>query len=196
MTTVATGQVLLAGTPPAGLAASFAALHVVSQRARVLRLRRTEQPLSITVAAVLPSSLSERSRHPDPSAFRSSIAWLTRTSGLRFTRHLAMSRARLEARMDSLCPFLVGVGIVIAHDPLHGSGRADLPHLALTSGNDAHAAVDKDDIRAGGRHRSIKRRILSQRTWPFWLRRESAWCQGKPIRSRNAPRAEPFMGTP
>ena len=30
MTTVATGQVLLAGTPPAGLAASFAALHVVS----------------------------------------------------------------------------------------------------------------------------------------------------------------------
>ena len=36
MTTVATGQVLLAGTPPAGLAASFAALHVVSQRARAL----------------------------------------------------------------------------------------------------------------------------------------------------------------
>ena len=30
MTTVATGQVLLAGTPPAGLAASFAALHIVS----------------------------------------------------------------------------------------------------------------------------------------------------------------------
>ena len=30
MTTVATGQVLLAGNPPAGLAASFAALHVVS----------------------------------------------------------------------------------------------------------------------------------------------------------------------
>src|SRR5258708_846740 len=29
MTTVATGQVLLAGTSPAGLAASFAALHVV-----------------------------------------------------------------------------------------------------------------------------------------------------------------------
>jgi hypothetical protein len=30
MTTVVTGQVLLAGSPPAGLAASFAALHVVS----------------------------------------------------------------------------------------------------------------------------------------------------------------------
>ena len=40
--------------------------------------------------------------------------------------------------MPRLCP--VGVGIVIAHDPLHGSGRADFPHPALTSGNDAHAA--------------------------------------------------------
>ena len=44
-------------------------VHVVSQRARVLRLRRTEQPLAISVAAVLPSSLPERSRHPVPSAF-------------------------------------------------------------------------------------------------------------------------------
>ena len=32
------------------------------------------------VAAVLPSSISERSRHPDPSAFRSSIARPTDTS--------------------------------------------------------------------------------------------------------------------
>jgi len=31
-------------------------VHVVSQRARVLRLRRTEQPLAISAAAVLPSS--------------------------------------------------------------------------------------------------------------------------------------------
>jgi hypothetical protein len=29
---------------------------------------------------------------------------------------------------------------MVAHDPLHGSGRADFPHPALTSGNDAHAA--------------------------------------------------------
>ena len=34
----------------------------------------------------------------------------------------------------------VGVGITIAHDPLHGSGRADFPHPALTLGDDAHAA--------------------------------------------------------
>src|ERR1035441_8478765 len=34
-------------------------VHVVSQRARVLRLRRTDSPLAIGVAAVLPSSYSE-----------------------------------------------------------------------------------------------------------------------------------------
>jgi hypothetical protein len=83
-------------------------VHVVSQRARVLRLRRTEQPLASSVAAVLPSSISERSRHPDPSAFRSSIARPTDASGLRFTRHLAMSPARLEARVESLFSFPVG----------------------------------------------------------------------------------------
>src|SRR5882724_9816499 len=49
-------------------------VHVVSQRAWVLRLRRTEQPLAINAAAVLPSSYSEWSRHPDLRAFRSSIA--------------------------------------------------------------------------------------------------------------------------
>src|SRR5271170_1120004 len=34
----------------------------------------------------------------------------------------------------------VGVGITVARDPLHGSGRAELPHPALASGNDAEAA--------------------------------------------------------
>src|SRR5207245_1472358 len=49
-------------------------VQVVSQRARVLRLRRTGSPLAINVVAVLPSSYSEWSRHPDLRAFRSSIA--------------------------------------------------------------------------------------------------------------------------
>ncbi len=49
-------------------------VHVVSQRAWVLRLRRTEQPLTICAAAVLHFLLSEWSRHPDLRAFRSSIA--------------------------------------------------------------------------------------------------------------------------
>ena len=55
-------------------------VHVVSQRARVLRLRRTEQStrdLRGCCAAFLPS---ERSRRPVPSAFRSSIARPTDTS--------------------------------------------------------------------------------------------------------------------
>src|SRR6266436_9491248 len=34
----------------------------------------------------------------------------------------------------------VGVGITIAHDPLHGSGRAGFPHPALALGDNAHAA--------------------------------------------------------
>src|SRR5213595_2824819 len=90
-------------------------VHVVSQRARVLRLRRTDQPLASSVAAVLPSSISERSRHPDPSAFRSSIARPTGTSGLRFTRHLTVPPASLEARMESLFSFPVGLFHPLQH---------------------------------------------------------------------------------
>src|SRR5437588_12733570 len=31
----------------------------------------------------------------------------------------------------------VGVGIMVAHNPLHRSGQADFPHPALASGDDA-----------------------------------------------------------
>src|SRR5437879_1830535 len=68
-----------------------------------------------SVAAVLPSSISERSRYPDPSAFRSSIAPPTGTSGLRFTRHLTVPPARLEARMESLFSFPVGLFHPLQH---------------------------------------------------------------------------------
>jgi len=34
----------------------------------------------------------------------------------------------------------VGVGIMIAHNPLHRSGQAELPHPALALGNDAQTA--------------------------------------------------------
>jgi hypothetical protein len=44
---------------------------------------------------------------------------------------------------------------VIAHDPLHGSGRADFPHPALTSGNDAHAAQWIRMIYACGRQPTV-----------------------------------------
>src|SRR6202049_4797146 len=39
----------------------------------------------------------------------------------------------------SITKTIVGVGITIAHDPLHGSGRAGFPHPALALGNNAHA---------------------------------------------------------
>jgi hypothetical protein len=40
----------------------------------------------------------------------------------------------------------VEVGITIAHNPLHGSGQAAFPHLALNLGDSAHAAErTKDD---------------------------------------------------
>ena len=54
-------------------------VHVVSQRARVLRLRRTEQPLALTrLPCCLPPS--RKGVSIDPSAFRSSIARPTGTS--------------------------------------------------------------------------------------------------------------------
>src|SRR6266851_630250 len=45
----------------------------------------------------------------------------------------------------------VGVGMMIAHNPLHGSGRAEFPHPALALGNNAHATqgIGMTD----GRHR-------------------------------------------
>jgi len=81
-------------------------VHVVSQRARVLRLRRTDCSLaSIAKTAVLPSSNQERvgvlvlrfSKFNSPAH---------RYPCLRFGRHLAMSPARLRAKMESLSPFL------------------------------------------------------------------------------------------
>ncbi len=39
----------------------------------------------------------------------------------------------------------VGVGIATAHAPLHRSGRADFAHPALTLGDDAKTAEDRND---------------------------------------------------
>ena len=80
----------------------------------------------------------------------------------------------------------VGVGIMITHDPLHGSGRAVFPHPALALGDDAHAAqgIRMTDAYGRGSQRVISRRIRSQRTRPFWLRRDSARCQSWPTWNR------------
>src|SRR5438128_2032804 len=121
-------------------------VHVVSQRARVLRLRRTEQPLANSVAAVLPSSISERSRHPDPSAFRSSIAPPTGTSGLRFTRHLTVPPARLEARMESLFSFPVG----LFHPLQHAGLSRRTPTCRPPCKSFVKGEKDSPDARLGG----------------------------------------------
>src|SRR5207248_9084772 len=81
-----------------------------------------------SVATVLPSSISEGSRHPDPSAFRSSIARPTGTSGLRFTRHLTVPPARLEARMESLFSFPVGLFHPLQHAGLSRRTPDCRPH--------------------------------------------------------------------
>ena len=86
---------------------------------------------------------------------------------------------------------------MVTHNPLYGSGRAGLPHPALTSGDDAQSAQGIRMTNAGrGNQRSISRRIRSQRTRPFWLRRESVRCQSRPTWNRNVDSAGPFIGTP
>src|SRR5438309_12128483 len=45
-----------------------------------------------------------------------------------------------ESLLDKATSQSVGVGIMIAHNPLHGSGQAALPHPALALGENAHAA--------------------------------------------------------
>src|SRR3984893_5249719 len=52
-------------------------------------------------------------------------------------RVLAGNRSR---RPSETAEQHVGVGITIAHDPLHGSGRAGFPHPALALGNNAQAS--------------------------------------------------------
>jgi hypothetical protein len=78
------------------------------QRARALSTTQDRSATRDNAAAVLPSSYSTGSRHPDLPVFRSSITPPTDASGLRFETHLAMGSARLEVRMESLSPFLWG----------------------------------------------------------------------------------------
>src|ERR1700731_1665174 len=49
----------------------------------------------------------------------------------------------------------VRVGIMVTHNPLYGSGQAGLPHPALTSGDNAHAAQGIRMTSAGGRQPAV-----------------------------------------
>ena len=71
------------------------------------------------------------------------------------TRWASMYR-RLRTNQEK-----VGVGITIAHNPLHGSGRADFPHPALTSGNDAHTAQRKRMIYPRRRQPAVNQALHS-----------------------------------
>src|SRR3989442_13408380 len=108
-------------------------VHVVSQRARVLRLRRTDNPLAISVVAVLPSSLPERSRHPVPSAFRSSIARPTDTPVYASSD---TSRSRLQDSRPGWirCSFPVGL-----FHPLQHAGLSRRSPACRPSGSNAAA---------------------------------------------------------
>jgi hypothetical protein len=44
---------------------------------------------------------------------------------------------------------------MVTHNPLHGSGQAGLPHPALTSGNNAHAAQGIRMTSTGGRQPAV-----------------------------------------
>src|ERR1700686_5545964 len=52
------------------------------------------------------------------------------SSGMRYAPNSRRARSATE----------VGVGIMIAHNPLHGSGQAGFPHPALALGDDAYAS--------------------------------------------------------
>src|SRR4029077_20205856 len=72
-------------------------------------------PLAINVVAVLPSS----TRNGVGILYRTGFSKLNHPAHrylcLRFKRHLAMSPARLEARMDSLLSFPVGLFHPLQH---------------------------------------------------------------------------------
>src|SRR5215468_11233736 len=61
------------------------------------------------------------------------------------------SRFNVSIRFRTLNIKLVGVGIMVAHNPLHGSGRAGLLHPALASGNNAktHPRIRMTDSSMG-----------------------------------------------
>src|SRR6267154_3007015 len=84
-------------------------VHVVSQRARVLRLRRTERStrnLTWLLCCLPPLGRESASCSIGFSKLNSPAH---RYLCLRFKRYLAISPARLEVRMDSLLSFPVGL---------------------------------------------------------------------------------------
>jgi hypothetical protein len=79
--------------------------HVVSQRARVLRLRRTD--CSLAISRISRGAFLHQERVGVlVLRFSKLNSPAHRCPCLRFERHLAMPPARLRAKMESLSPFL------------------------------------------------------------------------------------------
>ena len=74
--------------------------------------------------------------HSHSSAQAVLIAFFLALVGVTMAIYLVSIRSTTHSKFEDG----VAVGIMISHNPPHGSGRADFPHPALTSGNDAHAA--------------------------------------------------------
>ena len=132
-------------------------------------------PLAIIAAAVLPSSLPERSRHPDPSAFRSSIARPTDTSVYASSDTSRCSPARLEARMDSLLSFPVGL-----FHPLQHAGLSRRTPICRRFDQGAKLNVDALFQNALS-HNEDKRRFPYTRDAIHSDRRSAA--QGSPVKN-------------
>jgi hypothetical protein len=79
-------------------------VHVVSQRARVLRLRRTDCSLA-SIASSRGAFLHQERVGILVLRFSKLHSPAHRYPCLRFKQHLAMSSARLRAKMESLSPF-------------------------------------------------------------------------------------------
>ena len=92
-------------------------VHVVSQRARVLRLRRADLPLAITRQAVLPSRIGETVGGPVPITFRSSIARPTDGCGRSARKNL------LDAENRGIGPAPAKSRGSPSLDPAHALGK-------------------------------------------------------------------------
>src|SRR5215472_4916711 len=97
------------------------------------------KPLAIIVVAVLPSSIPERSQHPVPSAFRSSIARPTDTS---VYASRGASRRRLQDSRPGWirCSFPVGLFHPLQHAGLSRRSPACRP-LRLWAGLKGSEAI-------------------------------------------------------
>src|SRR6266516_4029962 len=78
---------------------------------------------------------------------RSNGAPASFVSGMVETR--ALKQNKLKPKTD------VRVGIMVTHNPLYGSRQAGLPHPALTSGDNAHAAQGIRMTSTGGRQPAV-----------------------------------------